>query len=64
MKILCLLPKANFHIPTLYRLARRHIDWLDDHPLFVGNNVAIEIIPFDDLLQMILGKSVHKIAGL
>ncbi|MEO1628184.1 MAG: tetratricopeptide repeat protein, partial [Bacteroidota bacterium] len=62
MKILCLLPKANFHIPTLRRLAKRHIDWLDDHPLHVGNNFAIEIIPFDDLLKMILGKAERKMA--
>ena len=62
IKILYLLPRANFHPTALRRLAQRHIKALESHPLHMGNNVAIEIIPFDILVSMILGKAKGNVA--
>ncbi|MEO0777969.1 MAG: hypothetical protein AAFW73_22450 [Bacteroidota bacterium] len=54
IKILCLLPRANFHPLALQRLAARPIQYLEEHPIHLGENLAIEVIPFGDLLEMIM----------
>ncbi|MEM9822028.1 MAG: hypothetical protein AAF985_13190 [Bacteroidota bacterium] len=53
LKILYALPRANFHPVALHRLAKTHIDYLKTNPIRMGSNFAVEIIPFDALLDMI-----------
>ncbi len=62
IKILCLLPKANFHPAALERIAQRHIQYLKDHPISMGENVSLEILPFEVLLGMILRQLKKKVA--
>ncbi len=53
IKILCTLPRANFNWVALRRLARRSFDNLKSTAIKMGNNLSIEIIPFEALLEMI-----------
>ena len=62
IKILCLLPRANFKPSTLKRIASNPIQFLNENPIHVGNNIAIEIIPFEALLKMILQQLERKVA--
>lgn len=62
IKILCLLPRANFKASALRRIAARQIRYLEANPISMGNNVSIEIIPFEDLLAMILSKLERRVA--
>lgn len=62
IKILCMLPKVNFHPVALQRAAKRHIDFLKKHPISMGQNIAIEILPFDRLLDMIFQQLKRKAA--
>ncbi|MEM9824824.1 MAG: hypothetical protein AAF985_27305, partial [Bacteroidota bacterium] len=54
IRILCTLPRANFHPIALTRLAKKQIENLKVTSNGVGQNFAIEIIPFGDLLDMIM----------
>ncbi|MEM9850125.1 MAG: hypothetical protein AAF847_19700 [Bacteroidota bacterium] len=54
IKILSLLPKANFHGPALQQLAKSQIQKLHTYPVQLGNNMELEIIPFEVILKMIL----------
>lgn len=54
IKILSLLPKANFHGLALQQLAKSHIQKLQNHPVQLGNDMALEIIPFEVIVEMIL----------
>ena len=60
IKVLCLLPRANFHPVALQRVAHTHITYLKEHPIAMGENVAVEIIPFGVLLEMIMQQLVQK----
>ena len=62
IKILCILPRANFNPVALRRIAARQIQYLEEHPIHMGENVAIEIIPFGDLLGMIMQQLEQKVA--
>ena len=62
IKILCLLPKSNFHPIALERNAKRHIQYLKDHPISMGENVAIEVLPFECVLEMIMENLAIKAA--
>ena len=64
LKILCMIahPKVNFHPVALKRRAKKYIDLLQDKPKRVGENFAVEIIPFDHLLDMIIEKVMKKAA--
>ena len=63
IKILCILPRANFHPIAIKRLAQRHFDFLKTHPIQIGENVTIiELLPFGDLLDMILAQLERKVA--
>ena len=62
IKILCLLPKVNFHPAALERRAKSYIEKLTTHPIASGENFAIEIIPFDRLLQIILQQLQQRVA--
>ncbi|MEL6637996.1 MAG: hypothetical protein AAFR05_14680 [Bacteroidota bacterium] len=53
IKILCLIPKSNFHPQSLQRYARPQLEKLAAHPLRLGENYEIEIIPFEKLLDLI-----------
>ena len=60
LKILCLLPRANFNTIALERLANRHIQFLKENPVYIRENFTIEVIPFDVLLQIILKQLKQK----
>ena len=62
IKILCLLPAADFHPVALERKAKRYMDLLEKHPIHLGDNFAIEIVPFGDLLGMIMRQLERKVA--
>ncbi|MEO1518312.1 MAG: hypothetical protein AAFV95_25060 [Bacteroidota bacterium] len=55
IKILSLMPKANFLSLTLQQSAKKHIQALQAHPISMGTNVAIEIIPYHILVEMMVG---------
>ncbi|MEM1319450.1 MAG: hypothetical protein AAGG75_04295 [Bacteroidota bacterium] len=54
IRILCSLPKANFHPVALARVAQRQIANLEKHPIRLGDNLAVEVVPFGRLLEMIM----------
>ncbi|MEO1623614.1 MAG: hypothetical protein AAFV25_00555, partial [Bacteroidota bacterium] len=60
IKILSFLPKANFHAPALQQLAKKYIHALQAHPIAMGTDISIEIIPFHVLVEMLLGNE-HSI---
>ena len=62
IKILCLLPSVDFHPVALNRRAKRYIDLLDKHPIHLGGNFAVEIIPFGSLLGMIMRQLERRVA--
>ncbi len=62
IKILASLPSANFNPTALERKAAPAIAYLHDNPLRLGENFAIEIIPFDRLLEMIIKKLEKRVA--
>ena len=62
IKILCTIPRANFNPIALRRIAQRQIQYLQEHPIWMGENFAIEIIPFDKLLDMVLNQLQRKVA--
>ncbi len=63
INILCKLPRANFHSVALGRYAEKHIEYLKNSPMRIGENVTIiEVIPFEVLLEMILVKLERKVA--
>ncbi len=64
LKILCLIAhsKVNFHPVALQRKAGKYIEILTSHPVRMGENFAIEIIPFDHLLDMIMERVMRRVA--
>ena len=62
IRILCMMPRADFHPAALARIAKRQITNLQKTPLRMGDNLAIEIIPFENLLEMILVQLQRKVA--
>ncbi|MFK8103740.1 MAG: hypothetical protein AB8G15_14495 [Saprospiraceae bacterium] len=62
IKILCTLPKVDFHPVALQRVAKRHIDYLKTHPISMGQNISIEILPFEAVLEMIMKQLARKVA--
>ncbi len=53
IKILLRLPAANFNPVALQRKAAKDIAFLHNHPLRLGENFALEIVPFERLLHLI-----------
>jgi len=62
IKILCMMPKVNFHPVALKRKAKRYFDLLESHPVRMGEGFAVEIIPYTDLLNMIVERLLKKVA--
>ncbi|MEO1627923.1 MAG: hypothetical protein AAFV25_22430 [Bacteroidota bacterium] len=61
IKILGFAPKANFHGPTLAVLAKRHVLALQKQKARFGEGIAIiEVIPFEDLLDVLLETTVSS----
>ncbi len=52
LRILCLLPRANFDVATLRHLGQKHFDILEKENLRDGENLTLEFIPYDDLLEI------------
>ena len=62
IKILCMMPKVDFHPVALRRKAKRYFDLLESHPVRMGEGFAVEIIPYTDLLDMIVERLMKKVA--
>ena len=62
IRILCTLPRANFSAAGMERLASRQIDNLFKYPISVGDNLSIEIIPFEKLIELIWERLKEKVA--
>ena len=62
IRILCMLPRANFNSVKLKRIARRQIENLREHPVYLGDNLSIEIIPFEYLLETVIEQLDRKVA--
>ena len=62
IKILCMMPKVDFHPVALRRKAKRYFDLLESHPVRMGEGFAVEIIPYTDLLNMIVERLMKKVA--
>lgn len=62
IRILCLLPRANFHPIALARLAKRQIENIQQSSGGKGQNFAIEVIPFENLLGMVVGELERRVA--
>ncbi|MEO1515077.1 MAG: tetratricopeptide repeat protein [Bacteroidota bacterium] len=60
--ILCLMPQADFNPLRLVRLAKRYVEYLQDNPLHMGDKLAVEIIPFNILLSILLKELQRKVA--
>ena len=63
-KVLCMVahPKVNFHPIALRRKAKRYIDLLESHPVRMGKDFAIEIIPYEQVLEIIMVQLGRKAA--
>ena len=64
LKMLRLLahPQVNFHPTAWYRKAGKYADLLRAQPVRMGQDFAVEIIPFHVLLQMIEDKIIAQVA--
>ena len=64
LKILCMMPhpKVNFRPEALKRKAKRYIDLLKSHPVRMGEGFAVEIIPYEQVLNMIMVQLGRKAA--
>ncbi|MEO1517674.1 MAG: hypothetical protein AAFV95_21800 [Bacteroidota bacterium] len=62
IKILCTLPRANFHPTALRRLAKYPIEKLESHPIHMGEHFAIEIVPFSTLLELLFQHIQQRVA--
>ncbi|MEM9921256.1 MAG: hypothetical protein AAF990_24355 [Bacteroidota bacterium] len=62
IQILCKIPRANFNAVALRRIAQRQIQYLENNPMWMGNNFAVEVIPFERLFEMILDQLQRKVA--
>ena len=62
MRILCMMPRANFHPKALARLAKRQIENLEKYPMRMGDSFTVETIPFERILDMILIKLQREVA--
>ncbi|MEM1324023.1 MAG: hypothetical protein AAGG75_27425 [Bacteroidota bacterium] len=56
IKLLCKLPRANFNATDIQRIARKEISNLAQFPICSGSNFAVEIIPFGQLLPMVMAQ--------
>ena len=64
IRILCMMPRANFHPIALARLAKKQIENLQETANSPGYNAGIELIPFENLLEMLMTHLQKKICLL
>ena len=62
IRILCMMPRANFNSIALERIAKKQIENLKNHPIEMGDNFAVEIIPFEELLGIVLKRLSVRVA--
>ncbi|MEO1629063.1 MAG: hypothetical protein AAFV25_28215, partial [Bacteroidota bacterium] len=62
LRILCMLPRADFQPNAIRQIAKPQIDLLKQQPISMGNNLSVELIPFMDLLEMLMGQLQVRIA--
>ena len=62
IRLLCMMPSANFHPVALERIGKRQIENLKKYPVYMGDNLSVEIIPFGDLWEMIVEQLKLKVA--
>ena len=55
IKILCHLPDVNFHLETLHDRMGKHLNYIRDNPVQIGEDISFtEFVPFDKLLDILL----------
>ena len=62
IKILCMIPRSQFDSTRLQQLASRHIQFLQQHKGGIKGNFTLDVIPYNDLLQMVLRRLNRKVA--
>ena len=62
LKILCLLPRAHFNATALQRIAQKQIQYLHNHPLWMGESITTETIPYTHLLSLIFSHLQRQVA--
>jgi len=60
IKILCTIPKANFCSKSLVNLTAKYINYIRQKQITIGENLTLEIIPFERILDIILDDLVEK----
>lgn len=61
IRLLCLFPRANFHPEAIERIGSNYIKKLESHPVALGDNLAVEMIPFQTLWSIIKNHLSTKI---
>ena len=62
LKIICTLPSVDFHPILLQRKCKKQISLLGNSTIRMGANLAIEFIPLDYLLALVLQQLQQKVA--
>lgn len=55
IRFLCLIPRANFHPAAIQRIGKKYLDKLENHQVALGDNLSVEMIPFQILWKIIEG---------
>ncbi len=53
MRILCMMPRADFKLATLESMAAKQLENLEQYPVGLGYNMSLEVIPFLPLWRII-----------
>ncbi|MEL6863877.1 MAG: hypothetical protein AAFP19_05635, partial [Bacteroidota bacterium] len=62
LRILCMLPKANFHPQALLRLTQKQMDNLEKYPMYLTDSLSVELVPFGALLEVMMKELERKVA--
>ncbi len=52
IRLLCKVPTADFNFPKLMKKSDEYVEKLNANPIGLGDNLALEIIPYDHIIQM------------
>ena len=56
IRLLCKVPGADFNFPKLMKKSDEYIEKLNANPIGMGENLSLEIIPYDHIIE-IMSKS-------
>ncbi|MEO1516869.1 MAG: hypothetical protein AAFV95_17740 [Bacteroidota bacterium] len=62
VKLLCLIPRVKFNAALLAKVGAKEINYLNQNPIWMGDSLAIEVIPFEKLLCMVVKQLQKKVA--